>query len=314
MYHNLRHKEKIELHFWLNDNSHSINAFVLNHTEHEFLAVVRELAKVFKLEIEVEAQAYNEGGLISWFRIIAKSEDKQAIITTSILTAILTALLASPIIRISDKLIDKLFEDKELVRIEKETKELELEKLKLDIKRMSEDIENNTVISKRRSNFYESLDKYERIEKISFTTFCENKSDLEYFVNKEDFKNFILVTDDLEPELIDDAIIEIMSPVLKKGKHKWWGFYEGVKIPFTMQSNEFKTLVQMGVIEFKNGSSINCLLEIIKTIDNEGNVKVKNHTVKRVNKYFQNDNPIETNEGRIHRNKLEAKERQMRLF
>lgn len=38
----------------------------------------------------------------------------------------------------------------------------------------------------------------------------------EMFIIKSNFKEFILVTDDLETEKIDNAIIEIITPVLKK--------------------------------------------------------------------------------------------------
>ena len=52
----------------------------------------------------------------------------------------------------------------------------------------------------------------------------------------------------------------VNTAVLKKGKYKWSGIYNGEVIQFTMKSNEFKTLVQTGQIVFKNGSSINCHL------------------------------------------------------
>jgi hypothetical protein len=81
-----------------------------------------------------------------------------------------------------------------------------------------------------------------------------------------------------------------------------------------MKSNEFKTLVQTGNIEFKNGSSINCQLIVHKKIDNEGIEKIVKYEVIRVNEYFENDKPIETNEGKNYRQKKEADERQYDLF
>ena len=81
-----------------------------------------------------------------------------------------------------------------------------------------------------------------------------------------------------------------------------------------MKSNEFKTLVQTGQIEFKNGSSINCLLTIKRKIDNEGLEKNLSYEVSRVNNYFENDKPIETPEGKKHRQKKEAERNQLRMF
>ena len=132
------------------------------------------------------------------------------------------------------------------------------------------------------------------------------------FVYKKDFKAFILSTDELEPREIEDANIEIISPVLKKGNFKWSGYYQGEPIYFNMKSIEFKNLVQSGKIEFKNGSSINCALIIKTKVDNDGLVKVFGYDVERVNYYFENDKPIETKEGKRHRNK--DKSQQINLF
>ena len=81
-----------------------------------------------------------------------------------------------------------------------------------------------------------------------------------------------------------------------------------------MKSNEFKNLVQNGEIEFKNGSSINCFLSIRKKIDNEGVEKIVGYDVIRVNFYFQNEQPIETKEGKNFRKVKEAEEKQYDLF
>lgn len=81
-----------------------------------------------------------------------------------------------------------------------------------------------------------------------------------------------------------------------------------------MKSNEFKTLVQTGRIEFKNGSSIICHLTTKKRITNEGEVKVSGYEVSLVDKYFENDTPIETPEGRKKRQQKEAERQQMNLF
>lgn len=38
----------------------------------------------------------------------------------------------------------------------------------------------------------------------------------------------------------------------QKGNYQWRGIYNGEALSFNMKSNEFKTLVQSGNIEFKN--------------------------------------------------------------
>ena len=123
-----------------------------------------------------------------------------------------------------------------------------------------------------------------------------------------------MTSDDTEPDNDENAIIEIISPVLKKGKYKWTGIYNGDAITFKMKSNEFKTLVQTGQIQFKNGSSIDCHLVTNKKINAEGEVYVSSYEVVLVNNYFENDKPIETSEGRRKRQKREAELQQLNLF
>ena len=53
-----------------------------------------------------------------------------------------------------------------------------------------------------------------------------------------------------------------------------------------------------GEINFKNGFSIDCHLVQKRELDENGNEKNKGYIVNRVNRYFVNDIPIETEEGR----------------
>jgi hypothetical protein len=81
-----------------------------------------------------------------------------------------------------------------------------------------------------------------------------------------------------------------------------------------MKSGEFKSLIQNGKIEFKNGSSIECHLQIRRKINNEGLEINVGYDVIRVNKYFENDSPIETKEGKHYRQIKEAQKSQLKLF
>ena len=117
---------------------------------------------------------------------------------------------------------------------------------------------------------------------------------------------FIMTSDDLEPQCDENATIEIISPVLKKGKYQWLGIYNGTVIQFKMKSNEFKNMVLTGQVPFKNGSSIICLL-----LTSE---KVTGYEVLEVYNYFENEAPIETPEGKRRRQKEETERSQMSLF
>lgn len=310
----------LELHYWFENESHTMDAVVQNRCEYEFLGVLKEIAATFNADVIIETEPLAEGGLRRWFKIIAKEENIKATITTAIIAALIAGVFITPITtsitKVTEKIIEEIFEDKEVKELEKEKLKLEVEKLKQEIQQNNQLLNQNNLIKKRKSNFYESLGNYPKVSKVSFAVEDDNKIQLsnDKCVLRKNFKEFILISDDLEPVELDNAIIEIISPVLKKGNYKWMGIYNGISIPFNMKSTEFKTLIQTGDIQFKNGTSINCSLVIRKKIDNEGIERVIGYDVLRVNKYFENDKPIETPEGKHHRQKKEADKLQMDLF
>lgn len=313
---NQQYGNTLEIHYYFGDESHSMDATVENRCEYEVLGIIKEISRVFAVDITVETEPLAEGGLKKWLKVVSKAENKTGNITTAVIVFMLTVLLTTPLTQVSEKLIDKLFEDTELRELEKEKLKLEVEELQKKALKDAQEIEKNILIKKKKSNFYETLDNYPKVKQVSYSVTDEEKKNysVEKLINKSEFKTFILVSDDLEPLEDEKAIIEIISPVLKKGKYKWTGYYKGEIISFYMKSNEFKTLVQNGKIEFKNGSSIDCFLTIRKKIDNEGIEKIVGYDVSRVNLYFENEEPIETKEGRKHRRAREADERQFRLF
>ncbi|WP_343698182.1 hypothetical protein [Flavobacterium sp.] len=323
----------LELHYWFNDDSHSMNAFVQNKCEHEFLGILKEIADTFEVEIIIETEPFGEGGLLRRFNIFTLSTENKNALKLTIVSALVLGIFVTPIatgvLKTTEHIIDKIFEDEELKEIEKNKSKSEIEKnnaetekikaetenLKLDAEAKRQKLLKSTVIKKKRSNFYEALEKDPKVNQFSIQ--AKNSTSTsgfeEMFIIKSNFKEFILVTDDLETEKIDNAIIEIITPVLKKGKYRWIGIYNGEPHSFNMKSNEFKTLVQTGKIEFKNGSSINCLLEVRKKINNEGVEQIAGYDIVRVNNYFENDKPIETPEGKQHRQKEEANKQQVKM-
>lgn len=309
----------VEIHYLFEDSSHTMDAFIQNKCEYEVLAILKNLAATFDAEIVIETEPLSNGGLRRWFKIINKSESKTAPITTTILVALITGILISPITstlsKIGEKAIEKVFEDREKNDLDKELEKQQIENLKVDTKFKTQKLNENSLIIKRRSNFYEELENYPKVEKIGVQIKRDHKSiSDEHVINRTQFKEYILASNQLDPVTVDDATIEIISPVLKKGNYKWRGIYNGEVVSFNMKSNEFKTLVQTGNIEFKNGSSIKCSLELEKQINNEGHEVVSEYNIVRVNEYFESDKPIETPEGKKHRQKQEADKNQLKMF
>ncbi|WP_319229857.1 hypothetical protein [Draconibacterium orientale] len=310
----------LQLHYWFKDESHTMDAYVHNKCDTEFLAVIKEIATIIGGEISIETQPLENGGLIRWFKFELNEKSKKDAIILAIVIALITGVITTPVTtaisEVTQELIEKIFEDPEIKELEKEKLKLEIDNLKQDLVLKNYEISNNNKIKKRRSNFYEKADSYKKIEKISFVIADEKKQIIaeERTIERFQFQNFVILSDDLDPVVNENAIIEIISPVLKKGPFKWTGIYNGESIDFRMKSNEFKTLVQTGKVEFKNGSSIDCYLETRRKVDTEGNEKIVGYDVHRVNNYFENDKPIETPEGRFYRKKKEADENQLSLY
>ena len=314
----------LEFHYQFEDQSHSMNALVFNKCEGEILAMLKELSEKMKISIEVETEPIEQGGLRSWLKIKGNSKEitiKDLIIIAAI-GGILSNLLVNPInIAVSEIVkhsIELLFEDDEITELkkQKEKKQLQLDLAYLEdeLQKRSSKIDENVII-KRRSNYYSALKQYPKVTNVSIALENEErKVAYEYLINKTDFDNYVLESDELEADVESNAIIEIVSPVLKKGKYKWTGIYNGEVIQFKMKSVGFKTLVQSGTIVFKNGFTFECELVINRKMTNEGMVKVTSYEVLSVNRYYDNDNPIETPEGKRKRQKREAESLQLRLF
>ena len=310
----------IEIHYWFNDKSHTMDAIVFNKCEYEFLGIAKEIAQKLKVNLEIETEPLGDGGIRSWFRFKAKDKDA---IKVGIILYIITTLIGTPLTTSIDELtrmaIQSAFESEEIRQLKEQNEEAELKlniaRIEAETERLSRNIDENKV-KKKRSNYYEQISSCNKISKVSVSIIDSTKSRVYWMkeIMKSDFPNYIMTSDELEPEYDENAVIEIISPVLKKGKYKWSGIYHDEVIQFTMKSNEFKTLVQTGQVVFKNGSSINCHLITHKKVNAEGEVKITGYEVVLVNHYFENDKPIETPEGRWNRQLKEAEKRQLTLF
>lgn len=315
---------RIQIHYLFDDDSHTINANVFNKTEYEVLGLIKEITTKLKLDVEIETEPIENGSIKSWLKL--KTNNKNATIADaikiSVVTYLLTTVLGTPITTsfeyLTQKALDHVFESKEVRELVEKKR---IEELKLDIAKIQQETQRLTatidenVVKKRTSNFYQTIEPYKKVNQVSFCTAKKDKSIIDiYDVQRQSFSSFILKSDDLDPEIDEHAVIEIISPVLKKGKYKWTGYYNEKIISFSMLSDEFKTDVQSGNIGFKNGFSIDCQLEICKKLDEDGNAIPNKHNVLLVNSYFENSEPIETVEGKRFRQRKEANEKQLKLF
>jgi hypothetical protein len=215
-------------------------------------------------------------------------------VTTAMIVALSTAIIVTPITSVISEtakaLVERLFEDEKFKILQKDKLEQEIINLKLDAELKVRQLSENKKITIRRSNFFSTLQKYGKADKITFSIEDHKKSVLKKIdIPRKDFDEFIMVSDDLESLIDENAVIEIISPILKKGNYKWRGIYKNKVLFFNMKSNEFKTLVQTGKIEFKNGSSINCVLQIKRKINNIGEEVITGYDILQVNENPEND-------------------------
>ena len=68
---NLHKPNKLEFHYFFDDNSHTIDAIVRHKCETELLALIQEVALQLKIEIRIELETPIDGGFIDKYKIDA---------------------------------------------------------------------------------------------------------------------------------------------------------------------------------------------------------------------------------------------------
>jgi hypothetical protein len=323
---------RLELHYYFSDgdNTHSMDAVIRNKCEYELLQIVSAISKELNVQIKIETEAYEEGGLKEFYTFIGTAEG-QTIINIANFCITTLGFLMSRIPLKKSKL------DKEEQQLSIEEKKLNIEAQKINIELLKKELEskniqttninvekieyiitNNIKILKHKSNFYKALHSYPKVKRLSTVKLDENKKQIEEpkFIERSDFEKFILESDNLEPITDDNATIEIISPVLKKGKYKWRGIYDKLAQPieFSMTDKEFKEDILKDGISFKSGTFIDCILKIARKIDDLENVFNSNYSVLTVIRQHDEGISIETVKGKKLRQKKEADNSQMKLF
>jgi hypothetical protein len=317
-------KNKLELHYYFdNDDVHSMDAVTRNKCENEILQILTTISKELNINIKSETEAYQEGGLKELWSFLGSVEGQQLINISNFLVALLALILSRVPQKKTklDKLEQELRIEEHKLNIEllkKELIEKGIEPIKVNLDRIDFVINNSIQIIKHKSNFYKLLNKYPKVKKLSTNKLNSNNIPIEQpnFVERVDFDKFILESEDLSPLKDENATIEIISPVLKKGNFKWKGFYNQVSTPidFALKDNEYRKRVIEEGESFKNGTFIDCILEISRKIDDLGNIYYSNYSVLTVLKSHFDGVTVETKQGRAYRNKKDADSRQMKLF
>lgn len=307
----------LELHYYLRDQSHSMDAVVRNKCEAEILAAFTQIAQRLGVEVRLESTAYREGGLKEIWSFLGINNAQ----LTFLLAVIVLIFSRYPT---SDPEADSL--NKEVLKLTIEEKKLNIQRLRREIeeKQPSADalsdaakiVEGDLRVATRRSNFYRGLIGYEKVTAVGFTQIPEQqvtKPD-ERQVQRADFNKFIQLTDRLPVEVIDEATIEIVAPVLRDGNYQWKGQYDNQPISFAMLDEEFRSSVLLRKVSFQHGSTIKCVLNIHRKFDEVGDVKITGYSVSTVLAKVEDGEVEETTQGKRHRFSKKQAASQGKLF
>jgi len=242
-------KSRLQIHYYFNDSSHSMDAIARNRAEKDFLDAIVEVSTLLNIDdFKIESEAYAEGGLIETLTFIGVVGVAGLKYFAPSLNKILGHFFTL------ERKIEK--EKLKALELENKTKELEL----------YEKILENPKLKRYSSSFFKKADEQEKIIAIGFNDLDVNK---ESIVKKEDFKKFIL-EDNTDIVIDNKARIKIVAPVLEDSKHLWKGFYKDKTINFSMADRDFKNGVISKRYKFSNGNHIICELQITSKYDDTG--------------------------------------------
>jgi hypothetical protein len=281
-----------------------MNAVVKNKSEAELLKLIFEISSLLDIELDVEFEALKEGGIKDIIKFFKKKKNKKKIDKYLIYFG---AILSGVLINVLSETINN---DSELNELKKEEIRLNIQKLKKDLEEDSKTEDEETVIVENlvlnvsqvykvqifKSRFYSNLIKEPKVYQISTTEIDENqnpKSD-EKILERQYFNKQILETEDQTPITIDDANIEIVSPVFKQSNLKWKGIYDGKPMSFQLMDSDFKNSVLNRQYSFTSGTSIRCRLVITKSLSEEGEEVIKDAKVFDVIEVFDGQQTLVT--------------------
>lgn len=311
---------RLQIHYWFSDRSHTMDALVHNKCEREILELTKAIASLCGVQVKMETEPSAKGGLRGWISLTPKSEKKANYVRISLVKILVMASMNSPISRsigsAARSMVDALEPEKELSEDERNQWNQGLNQLKEEISSHLTELDQSSVIKKRRSNFYELLRKYPKIKKVSWTleNSARKQAGAEQVIERDDFEMFILATNQVQPQVLENVSIEIISPVLGNGKFKWKGLYNGSPISFNMKSDEFMSLVHSGKVEFKSGTTITCTLAIEKKINSVGAERITGYNILEVKGYQEANKVHETMEAKSPTKKPVVARKQLNLF
>lgn len=306
---------KLEIHYYFIDDSHSMDATIRNDCERELLFIYRQIIYQLGLDVKVETEAYQEGGLKEIWKFLGRNGAQ-----ISLLVSILAVVLSRVPVE-NSKLTNAQIEN---LKLDTELKKEELKKIreeknahnnKITINKASIILESDYKVKWHKSNFYKKLTQYSKITQISTKEVNEdgNNNIKDNIVTRDQFISFVQSSNSY-PSITDEgAIIDIISPVLKDGSFSWKGIYNEEVISFELKDEVFKQSVINNEIEFNNRTAIKCVLLQLRKLDDSGNIVINKRQVIVVTEIITNSIIMQTIQGKRYNKSKKELDAQLHL-
>lgn len=289
----------LEIHYYLDDGSHTIEAKAFYACQQDLVGLIDYVAEQLHVEVSVKTIALNEGGIRAWL----KTEGKKQILIP-VIVAVVTSILSSGPTEVIGTLVRHEVEEWIKSPEIKELEHLRNEKERLILKSEIDSIKANqrkfdkqsveTAVRSKRSNYYKHTESIDNLKAVEFIQKEEPDSSsyiLKEVVPRAQFHSYLINSTELEPIEIENAHIEIVAPVLKGGKAKWRGIYNQKSISFSVLDSDFLDDVYTRKVSFSNGSVIRCSLQEKSKINSKGEEVVFGYEVVEVYELQSNGMP-----------------------
>jgi hypothetical protein len=302
---------QFEVHYHIDGGEHTADAFILARAETEFIHLIREVSALAGIEVQLDAQALEAGGIRQIWKALGRNGPQISILLS--LVGIVISLRPQT--------------DQELVALQKEEAKLHIEALRREMAQATgslpsaeladaaREIGSDLKVVRRRSSFYHAISAEKRISSVSYSLRKDGAwvQDLGS-TDRHQFAEFVRFTGELQPEVDENATIGIISPVLKKGRYKWKGEYKGEYIEFWLQDEAFRESVFNKSVQFHSGAAIVCVLQIRLAVDEVGCLVRSGYYVKLVKEVVADGFQYTTEGARKLEQRKQRERQQMKLF
>lgn len=309
---------RLELHYFLQANEHKMDAIVRNKCEHELLEIVKEITGTLGIELTIESEAFVEGGLKEFWSFLGANKNQIGlvlVILTIIFSRCPTVNKKLESLQIQDLEVSIKERELHIELLKKQLKDTEVPENVIDVEKIA-DMLQTPKVERHKSNFYQNIAYYDKVTEVTTTILTEENLPVREpnKIKRAEFVNYVITAPEIPVIIDENAKIQIISPVLKEENYKWRGLYNSNSIDFYMKDKAFKNSVIAEGVEFKNGTTIECVLEIKRNVNEIGEIYCSSYAVTVVVRKHDENISIDTPQGIVYLKNKKDENAQLDLF